>query len=58
MELTDLRIFIDVVDSGGITAAANKVHRVPSGITTRIKLLEEALGVSLFERIGKKMILT
>ena len=58
MELTDLRIFIDVVDSGGITAAANKVHRVPSGITTRIKLLEEKLGVSLFERIGKKMILT
>ncbi len=58
MELTDLRIFIDVVDSGGITAAANKVHRVPSGITTRIKLLEKELGVSLFERIRKKMILT
>ncbi len=58
MELTDLRIFIDVVDSGGITAAANKVHRVPSGITTRIKLLEEELGTTLFDRIRNKMILT
>lgn len=58
VELTDLRIFVDVVDSGGITAAANKIHRVPSGITTRIKLLEEELGALLFERIGKKMVLT
>jgi len=58
MELTDLRVLIDVVDAGGITAAAKKIHRVPSGITTRIKMLETELATILFERIGKKMILT
>ncbi len=58
VELTDLRVFIEVAQLGSITGAANKIHRVPSGVTTRIKLLEEELGVHLFERIGKKMILS
>ena len=50
MELSDLKIFQQVVISGGITAAAKKLHRVPSNITARIKKLEQELNTQLFLR--------
>ena len=55
MELSDLTIFRTVVESGGITRAAEKLHRVQSNVTTRISQLEADLGVKLFVREGKKM---
>ena len=48
MNFSDLQIFKTVVDEGGITRAAAKLHRVPSGVTTRIKHLESSMGVTLF----------
>jgi DNA-binding transcriptional LysR family regulator len=50
MELSDLRVFTQVVQSGGVSAAAIKLNRVPSNVTARIKKLEERLGKSLFIR--------
>ena len=58
MDLTDLRIFNTVVRTGGITRAAEKLHRVQSNVTTRIHQLEQDLGVSLFIREGKRLHLT
>lgn len=58
MELSDLRIFQAVVRAGGVTRAANQLHRVQSNITTRVKQLEEKLGIALFMRDGKKLKLT
>ncbi|MEM9472798.1 MAG: LysR family transcriptional regulator, partial [Pseudomonadota bacterium] len=55
MELSDLRIFRAVVDEGGITKAAVKLHRVQSNVTTRVRNLEEDLGVKLFLREGKRL---
>jgi DNA-binding transcriptional LysR family regulator len=55
MELSDLNIFRTVVESGGITRAAEKLNRVQSNVTTRISQLEADLGVKLFVREGKKM---
>lgn len=55
MELSDLNVFRTVVQAGGITRAAEKLNRVQSNITTRIRQLEEQLGVELFIRAGKKM---
>lgn len=55
MELSDLNIFRTVVETGGITRAAEKLNRVQSNVTTRISQLEEDLGVKLFLREGKKM---
>ena len=40
MELSDLKVFIAVVENGGITSAATKLNRVPSNVTARIKKLE------------------
>ena len=58
MELSDLRVFQAVVQHGGVTRAAQALHRVPSNVSTRIKQLEEGLAVVLFLREGKQMQLT
>ena len=50
MELTDLAVFKTVVEEGGIIRAAEKLHRVPSNVTTRIQKLEEKVGKPLFIR--------
>jgi len=55
MDLSDLRIFHAVAVAGGITRAAAVLHRVPSNVTTRVRKLEEDLGVALFVREGKRM---
>ncbi|ENE9953468.1 LysR family transcriptional regulator [Klebsiella pneumoniae] len=40
MDLTQLEMFNAVASTGSITQAAQKVHRVPSNLTTRIRQLE------------------
>jgi DNA-binding transcriptional LysR family regulator len=55
MDLSDLHIFRSVVREGGITRAAEKLNRVQSNITTRVRQLEENLGVELFIREGKRL---
>ena len=55
MDLSDLLIFQTVLQEGGITAAARRLNRVQSNVTTRIRQLEDSLGVSLFERNGKRL---
>jgi DNA-binding transcriptional LysR family regulator len=55
MELSDLNVFRTVVQAGGITRAAERLNRVQSNVTTRIRQLEEQLGIELFIREGKKL---
>jgi len=50
MELSDLNIFKTVVETGGISRAAETLNRVPSNITARIQKLELELGKDLFIR--------
>ena len=58
MDIGDLEIFRCVAQTGGITRAAERLHRVPSNVTTRIRQLEEDLGVQLFLREGKRIAIT
>lgn len=58
MDLGDLKIFVAVVREGGITRAAEKLHRVQSNVTTRIRQLEDKLNTRLFDRRGKRLVLT
>jgi DNA-binding transcriptional LysR family regulator len=55
MDLSDLTIFSTVVREGGITRAAQRLHRVQSNVTTRIRQLEEDVGAQLFIREGKRL---
>jgi DNA-binding transcriptional LysR family regulator len=50
MELSDLEVFRTVVATGGISRAAEYLHRVPSNVTTRIQKLEHELKKQLFVR--------
>ncbi|MEP6838240.1 MAG: LysR substrate-binding domain-containing protein [Bradyrhizobium sp.] len=55
MDLSDLLIFSTVVHEGSVTRAAERLHRVQSNVTTRIRQLEEDLRVTLFIREGKRL---
>lgn len=58
IELGDLHIFRTVAQEGGVIRAAGRLNRVPSNVTTRIKQFEERLGVQLFRRQGRSIVLT
>jgi DNA-binding transcriptional LysR family regulator len=55
IDLESLEIFRTVVDEGGVIRAANKLNRVQSNVTTRIRGLEEHLGARLFRREGRSI---
>lgn len=58
MEFAELEIFRAVVSEGGVTRAAERLHRVQSNVTTRLRQLEESVGVALFIRDRKRLVLT
>ena len=58
MELSDLHIFRTVVREGGIVRAAQRLHRVPSNVTTRIQQLEASIGMQLFTREHNRLSLS
>ncbi|MFV7772561.1 DNA-binding transcriptional activator PunR [Shewanella marisflavi] len=53
MQLIDM-----VARVGSFTAAANKLHKVPSAVSYAVKQVEEELGVILFERHHRSVSLT
>jgi DNA-binding transcriptional LysR family regulator len=58
IDLGALQIFKTVAEEGGITRAAAKLHRVQSNVTTRVKQLETRLGIKLFLRQNRKLVLS
>jgi DNA-binding transcriptional LysR family regulator len=50
MELSDLNLFATIAQHGNITKAAQRLNTVQSNVTTRLRMLERELGVSLFQR--------
>lgn len=50
MELRDLRAFVAVLDLGGMTRAARRLHVVQSAVSQAIKRLEHEFGLQLLER--------
>ena len=50
MDLSDLKVFETVLRLGSISRAATQLCTAQSKVTTRIRVLEGKLGISLFER--------
>ena len=57
MDIRQLKHFVAVVETGTAHAAADDQHISQPGLSSSIKRLENQLGVSLFERRGRGMVL-
>ena len=53
LTLDQLRVLVSVADDGSFSAAARRLGRVQSAISQAVQSLENALGVTLFDREGK-----
>lgn len=58
MELKYLYTFKSIVDEGSFTKAAKKLNYTQSTITFQIGQLEQELSAQLFEKVGRRMVLT
>ena len=58
MELRNIKSFIKVAEFENFSKAAEALGYAQSTITTQIQQLEEELGVPLFDRIGKRVVLS
>lgn len=58
MEIRHLQTFITIVELGGFSKAAEHLGYAQSTITSHIQILENELNEVLFDRLGKKIVLT
>ena len=58
LDLTALRSFVAVADTGGVTRAAGVLHLTQSAVSMQLKRLEEALDISLLDRSARTVSLT
>lgn len=58
MELKYLQTFKTILEAGSFAAAARKLNYTQSTVTFQVQQLEQELNVKLFEKIGRRMILT
>lgn len=58
LDLTSLRSFVAVADTGGVTRAAGFLNLTQSAVSMQLKRLEDSLGLSLFDRSGRGLTLT
>lgn len=58
LDLTALRSFVTVAETGGVTRAAGLLHVTQSAVSMQLKRLEEALGQRLLDRSQRAVSLT
>ncbi len=56
--LDQVRVFVMVVESGSFTEAARRLRRAQSAVSYAIAGLERNLGIRLFDRTGRRPVLT
>ena len=58
LDITTLRSFVAVADTGGVTRAAGFLHLTQSAVSMQLKRLEEMLDLQLLDRSGRGIQLT
>ncbi|HCJ99671.1 MAG TPA: LysR family transcriptional regulator [Serratia grimesii] len=58
LDLRWLKTFLLVADTGSMTEAGDLLARTQAAISTHVKNIEDALGKKVFDRTGKRLVLT
>lgn len=58
LDMTALRSFVAVADTGGVTRAAGMLNLTQSAVSMQLKRLEESLNVALLDRTARAIALT
>src|SRR5579871_6427760 len=58
MDERRLRYFLAIVEAGGVTAAAERLHVAQPSLSQALRSLERELGAELFDRVGRGLQLT
>jgi DNA-binding transcriptional LysR family regulator len=58
MEIQNLRAFLLVAEHASFSAAAEALHLTQPAVSKRVAALEQQLGTTLFDRIGRRVSLT
>lgn len=58
IDWNQLRAFLETAETGSLSAAARKLGLTQPTLSRQVAAVEQRLGVTLFERVGKRMALT
>lgn len=58
LDVPDLALVREIAEAGSVTRAGAKLNLTQSALSHRLRAMESRLGVPLFLRLGKKMVLT
>ncbi|MEM7507317.1 MAG: LysR family transcriptional regulator [Pseudomonadota bacterium] len=58
LDMTAMRSFVTVAETGGVTRAAHQLNLTQSAVSMQLKRLEESLGLPLLDRAGRGVALT
>lgn len=58
LDWNQLRAFLETAETGSLSAAARKLGLTQPTLSRQVAAIEQRLGVTLFERVGKSIVLT
>ena len=58
LEVRHLKLVAAIADAGGVTRAARRLHLTQSALSHQLRDIETKLGVPLFLRVNKRMVIT
>ncbi len=58
MDLRHARTFVTVAELGTVSRAATRLHTAQPALSRQISNLEQELGLKLFDRVGRRLVLT